>query len=787
MRKLLSPNVLLIPICLLMIFVCVKIFCMDFPITNFDNLTLGMATAKNIDISKLILCYVIYAFPMCLLFAWIFSKSNLYDEVKKFLGKIESQKDASTFFLMTILLSFVIFTYPDINTSILAVCFIAIAFFSRYAEKALVGWVVSIYIFALPLFYLSQYVDYFEYVLMIFIIATSIIFCLTQNFSFFFAKMYLFLIAAISSLLLLNVLEILLVRGYSVSDKILIVPYLLATIACILTKPIPEKNYERKIIHGAIFLMVLLFTPVLGNDGYVDFFEGANHGLSIQRFVEYGELPLIENLDAHMLFPTLSGIIWFALTGDYIGSMFYPYTDILAMLIELPCFFYLITRFLTEQETFILIAFFPLFELMALFPGLVVILPFLYWKQKPNFFRSLLLQITISTLCLCKIDLGVSFGAALFIVPILFCLIKKNYTSLREYFLAVVLWVALFFSVVFFGLHFEFAKEFLTAFNSNQHWAYGDLGLSNRVIFIYFIVPAITAILFLGTVKRIWNNREVENDWLILFLYVTFIFGINRMMVRHIFVEWSTSTYAVEILLFTLLIVNLCKEYRAVIFTGVFFLAVATCTNFNQTSLLIPVKNVAAAVNSVHHEQRQYFSSFKEEDITQIENMKTFFDENLRNDETYFDFTNQSLFFAAVGRKNPIYINQCPAMINGVKGQLQALEELKNSKIKFIVMPYLQRPNVEYSCYTRIDGILNSDRYYLLTEWICANYQPYKQIGNFFVWKAKDFNASEILNYNYELPESHFHNLGYIPQILGNSSFQSEKKKFLQTKQARGI
>lgn len=114
-------------------------------------------------------------------------------------------------------------------------------------------------------------------------------------------------------------------------------------------------------------------------------------------------------------------------------------------------------------------------------------------------------------------------------------------------------------------------------------------------------------------------------------------------------------------------------------------------------------------------------------------------------------------------------------MINGVKGQLQALNRLKNNpKVKFVVMPYLQRKNAPYGCYTQIDGILNFDRYYLLTEWICENYQPYKQVGDFYVWQKKNSDAAELPKYNYEPPGNHFHYLGYIPYLVGQSSVESK-------------
>ena len=166
-------------------------------------------------------------------------------------------------------------------------------------------------------------------------------------------------------------LEILSVRGQSVSVNFLFVPYILAAAACIFFKPNPEKNYEQKILRGSIILMILSSTPSFGNGGYIDFmmlsstpsfgngryidfFEGSNHGLSIQGFIQYGDLPLINNLDAHMLFATLGGIIWFAFTGDYVGAMRSPYFLMILLLIAYPAFFYLMTKFLTERQSFII-------------------------------------------------------------------------------------------------------------------------------------------------------------------------------------------------------------------------------------------------------------------------------------------------------------------------------------------------------------------------------------------------------------------------------------------------
>ena len=783
-QKKLFPLILIFGI---IIFTNQKIYLMDFPITNFDNLTLGMATARNIDISKAILWYMIYAVPLCFLFAFFFNKSFLYKKSIEFLSRFEINLGESDSFLIVIILSFILLGRTDIFSVILTICFGLIVIFIKEKEIVLSAWLSAILAFSIPIFFASQFIFNVEILFSIFAIVLLIFLSSQKNISSVFVKLYPFVIAGIADFILLNLLEIFLVRGYSISDNILILPYILAGISLFFLKPSAEKNYDKKVLRGSLILAVFLFTPVLGNGGYFDFFEGANHGLTIEDFATGRGLPLIDNFDAHMLSLTLGGIIYLLLSGDYFGALLSPYFQLILMLLGLPSLFWLLKKFFSENQAFIILVIFPFGGVLSIFPGLIAISLFYFWKNNPDFKKSLLVQITISLLCLYRIDLGASFGFALFLCPILFCLIHKQYKILAQYFLAAILWATAFFSVVW-SLDFEFAKEFLTAFNSNQNWAYGDLGKVLRVELVYFVVPALIAIFLLPILQKIIRKQEQDNDWIFLFLYVTFFFGISRMMVRHTFVELAIGTYVAEILLFALLVSSVVRSYKVVAFVGVFFIYVASCTHAQQDSVMLHVSSVSVAVNSVHLKQDEFFKYPAEDDKNQITAYKNFFDSMLKPDETYLDFSNQTLFFATVGRKSPVYINQFPAMVNGVKGQLQALQtiEKKIDKIKFVVMPYLQRPNVQYSCLTTIDGILNLDRYYLLTEYITKHYRPFCRVGFFAVWCKKseyetlrskdiaDNTNREYLDYNYELPENHNHYLQNIPYLWG--------KSFLQTK-----
>ena len=775
MTNLTKRNIFLFLIFAAMFFVARKIWRMDFPIADFDNLILGMATARNIDISKAILWYTLYAVPLCLLFAWQFNVSSLCDKAKNFLSKIKINQSEDNTFLILIFFSFWILGLQNfvIANFACAVSFGLILFFAYEKDTALVAWISIIYIFSLPIFYIAQYFSTLDESLTRLMICAAVFVSYIKNFQSFFSRLYPFLFAGIADYILLNALEISLVRGLTISDQILIAPYVLAIIAFIFFKQSENKNYEKKIIRGTLILVIFSFTPTLGNGSYLDFFEGSNHGLSIAEFANFHALPLIENLDAHMLSFTLGGIIYYILSGDYIGALISPYGMLILMFFGVPSFFFLLKNFLPEKHAFIILTVFPFGgSTFMIFPGFIVLAAFQFWKKNPTFLRSMAVIATISFLCLYRIDLGASFGFALFVCPLLFCIFSRRKEIFTQYILATVIYSATFFVIVFYCLDFQFAKEFLTAFSSNQHWAYGLLGEFWRVLPIYFIVPILISILILPVIKKLFQRCNEELDWIILFLYVTFVFGIVRMIVRHTAIELVTTSFIVEFFLLALLLINLFKRYVAAIFVGICFISIAVCTQLNQIPIFLQVCSMFNSVNSVHTQQRQYFPNLTEEDKNQIEIMKNFCNENLQSDETYFDFTDQSLFFAFTGKKNPVYINQFPAMINGTKGQLQALEKLRSSKVKFVVMPYLQRANVQYFFYTSLDGILNFDRYYLLTEYIAKNYQPYQPLGNFFVWQEKNSEPPQNLNYNYEPPENHFHNLNNIPYLWGKSSRQ---------------
>jgi hypothetical protein len=82
-------------------------------------------------------------------------------------------------------------------------------------------------------------------------------------------------------------------------------------------------------------------------------------------------------------------------------------------------------------------------------------------------------------------------------------------------------------------------------------------------------------------------------------------------------------------------------------------------------------------------------------------------------------------------RENPLYVNQSPALLNGEKGQIYAIEDIENysKSIPIVIMGEEDSDLCQY-----IDDIANVDRYYLLIEYIYSRYRPLCNIGKVSLW-----------------------------------------------------
>ena len=294
-------------------------------------------------------------------------------------------------------------------------------------------------------------------------------------------------------------------------------------------------------------------------------------------------------------------------------------------------------------------------------------------------------------------------------------------------------------------------------------------------------------------------------------------------------------------MLISLILLTAWKYHRAFVFTAIFLLCSVVVAHDHSNGILVTnIVNSSKLIQTVHAQEHILYK-INAMDAKQIAEHNKFFEEKLYAGETYFDYSNQSLFFAFTKKNNPIYINQCPGMINGNKGQLQSLAYLREMKPRFVVMPYKDRTNepdakkvklrkiigvmkpwaeeyvypkklqevileklndyderwskaksISYGCSPQLDGLLNLDRYYHITEYVTDNYRPYCTMGNFAVWCLKsEYDAlceedklnniqREYIDYTYEQQDNHRHELGYIPYLWGKCAIKGDDVDFVR-------
>lgn len=815
-----------------MFFIGRKIWRMDFPITktDFADITLGMATAKNIDIQHLIGWYSLYAVVLSLLFAYLFHRLGYFDKIIKKIKVFESLSiDNDIYFIGLVLIgnillgnrSWISWTYV---LSVLTACIFLYKFNPNADKKSILStWLTAILSFAIPCTYIAERMETYYIYYMVALLNYIFLLYLCRNAvdEEFLAKIQIklfpFTVAALVSYAIMAIMEVVLLRGHAVMDAWIIAPFVVAIVYLCLFEGQIDRDYSKLNFYGAVILLAMSYLPVLGNTQPINFFEGANSGVSISEFILGTGIPVFNNLDAHLLAGTLPGLIYYALTGDYIGSVFVPYIWLFIAILGILSLSYLLNKYFSDQETVILLTLFPWSYLFYFFGGFIVFVVFLYWQKKQGICQNILLMTAFTALSLYRIDFGASFGVALLVCPILCCLGHNRYKVLFKYVLTVLLWciggvcIAYQIALNYNADPMVVMQSFLTAFSSNQNWAYGELGPLYNVFWFYLLLPLVIAVLIWPYIKRIQNGEESISDWIAIFLYATFMLNIPRMLARHTLVEKEASTYAIPLILIALLLMSRLKRQQAAIFTLIYLIGSVAIIGIGSAGMLgevvIGVKNMGSieeyAVNTTSiirsvHANEHSLVKLTDDDSKQIAAYQEFFTSNLDERETYFDFTNQAMFYAFTKCKNPVYVNQCPAMINGYKGQWQAVDSLKYEKPKFVAMPYrFGGKNSTYYFTVGLDDLLNVDRYHLLIDYITENYRPYCAVGDFAVWCLKSEHAAlcqrdkengierEYLDYTYEPEVNHLHKLGAIPYLWGKCDVTDVENKGLTSVESK--
>lgn len=118
-----------------------------------------------------------------------------------------------------------------------------------------------------------------------------------------------------------------------------------------------------------------------------------------------------------------------------------------------------------------------------------------------------------------------------------------------------------------------------------------------------------------------------------------------------------------------------------------------------------------------------------QEMANRYELLKQFFDATLENDETFWDYSHQTLLYALTNRRKPMYTNQSPSFLNGEYSQLMYLKEINSYECTYAVLR---------SYNDGFDGVPSSVVHYLTSENLYRNYKPLCRVLDYQIWVKND-------------------------------------------------
>lgn len=534
---------------------------------------------------------------------------------------------------------------------------------------------------------------------------------------------------------------------------------------------------DRRAVRAGYVLLLLLvlccaYQPDVTREYGTEYFESANHGLALDALFRYGELPIVENFDAHMLFRQLTGILYYLL-NPYEPWAYSLYDTLLCVPVAL-LFNRLLARFVSDRAALLWSLLVPVFNLTiaarplvnAMAYSVISFLALFHALRRPGVGSYALYCVSVVATCLLGLDVGVAAiaaGAATFLVVLVR---SRGVVRVGRLLFVAAVTIALC-GAAWAGLcaacgvdPIERLREFVAVAASNTNWATTPVGEAESLVtaLCYFAVPLAVLVLLVRFVvfERLDLASAVHGArgaaWVAVVFFSAFcIANLSRGIVRH-----NLSEGGAGVLFGTVGIAVFCAVFYFCLGRGVgrtrtfgwfaaasalvcaaYGLAVADGASFLGGFTSDAVKAVDEWTSPESYKETPevgsrvtgWGSDVDDSTLCQI------LDATLGEDETYLTLSSTDYLYAITGRKNPLYVNQSPLMLSGDTSQEYALEEIEAAQPVYVLMPRDGWPV--------IDGIDVDFKYYRLIEYAYENYEPFVQIegADYDVWCLSDRRA----------------------------------------------
>lgn len=533
-----------------------------------------------------------------------------------------------------------------------------------------------------------------------------------------------------------------------------------------------------------------------------DLFEQANIALPFEQLVQFQKIPFVETISAHMASDWIPNLVYYLFNGDLFGALFSPYA-LFFNIVWILMLYVVLRQIMQSQAALLVCLFFPFNSYNAMWGSLCIVslcsLGILFcndsWKNLFLFWGALLGGV------LYKADVGMAIGVGvIFSYVIVNLLRKKKIRWFRFLFSGIIIGsVALgIFSYLCLqnGISvLQRIKEFVAILaGSNEIWSHGELGLSGNLQYsiIYFFLPVIVIgliILYCALIRK----EKTDNQYLdavTLSLGIAYLVNLQRIVVRHNIMEGGYSinlTFTAGFFI-SLVCYSLVKEskdkifvFAMLIFSVILSIDKSSMTNdyYGDEISLYNHSLAAMCIQKIDDGNIVKAYSFSEK-ILRVDtgtDMKKQYEEVvdeinrlLKQDETFFDFSNQSLIYALAQRKLPVYVVQSPGLLSGEFSQECFIQQLMTSNCPIAISSVDDALN----CSVGIDGVQNAYRQYKVSEYLNNNYKPIEVVGGFVIWVKNDRDdisrmiENSFLVYEWEsnLPETDDCTIEYVQEEI---------------------
>ena len=512
-----------------------------------------------------------------------------------------------------------------------------------------------------------------------------------------------------------------------------------------------------------VILFSGLYTPF--SVQITDTFELANPAVPHMRILKDGEIPLVDFMSSHMISEQFYGYIYHLFHG-YGGNLdFHSYSFLYEFLFQLLVFLFLNRLFKNPILALVFVVFFPYARYFFGRDYFWSILGFymLYELIIKQTVYTYLAWFFMTVLLICwRLDTGAAFlmASPIFIGLVLITSNQKIHFSPLLKALAIFISVSGLLVLIAIQLrsstylwdNFNNALSYVT---SNQaHGTSSQSNLYNHLFYVvHLLLPFIafvsifTNVFILKKTDRKEDSHKYRLLLCSLFFYLIFLANFQRGVVRHNFLmeydHMLTSTFYLAFILQMIAYSPkyLSTEFRFYAMFGGGFLIILMVKVFHL-SAKIPLQNSMESIFMSRKSNIELFSQRKgivKDSVFSVNyymDFKKFMDDNLTENQTFLDFSNNPMLYYYCQRRVPSYF--CQSLQNTVT-DYQQLSQIKS--IDTALVPMVIYQNVPRGWGDQTDDVPSSMRQYLLAEFIYKNYEPFTILNNKSIWVTKGLRS----------------------------------------------